>query len=140
MLNAYPREVQAQLFSQEELRDFHQLARIIERTKGTVKLAENPSGTAQNIVSFHALGAVLKNPFKAAPEVISASGLTKLYLSKAGRKLLMEGLMPPESAKRGAEIGTKIGAILASDETGRIKAKNKQPTKRTPITFDDEDD
>lgn len=140
MLNSYPKEVQAQLFSKEEMIDFHQLARIIERTKGSVKLAENPSGTAQNLVTFTTAGAILKHPLASAPQVITTSGLAKLYMSKIGRKYLMEGLMNPAASKLGAEVGTKIGAILATDEADRISRKNKQPTKRTPITFDDEED
>ena len=139
MLNAYPKEVQAQLFSQEELRDFHQLARIIERTKGAVKMGENPSGSGQAVITAHQMGMAVQSPLKAAPTILTSTALAKLYLSKIGRKLLMEGLVPPTSAKRAAEVGTKIGAIIATDEADRIKAKNQQ-TKRTPITFDDEDE
>jgi hypothetical protein len=138
MLNAYPKEVQAQLFSQEELRDFHQLARIIERTKGAVKMGENPSGSGQAVITAHQMGMAMQHPLKAAPTILTSTALAKLYLSKVGRKLLMEGLVPPASAKRAAEIGTKIGAIIATDEVDRIKAKNQQQ-KRTPITFDEDD-
>lgn len=138
MINSYPKEVQRQLFSPNELKDFHQLARIIERTKGTVKLAENPSGTAQNLVTFTTAGAILKHPISNAPQVISTAALTKLYLSETGRKLLMEGLVNPIRSAKAAEAFAKLTTILAADERDRITQKQKSPSKRTPIQWDDE--
>lgn len=139
VLKAYPKDVQRQLFTHNEMVDFYQLAKIIERTKGTVKLAENPSGTAQNIISAHQLGMVIQNPLKASPEVLTSTALAKLYLSKTGRKLLMEGLVTPYTASKGTELGVKIGAILGNDAIGRQQEKSDKPAKRTPITFDDEE-
>lgn len=116
-LNAYPPAVQRQLFSQEELRDFHQLAKIIDRTKGTVKLAENPSGTAQNLVTFTTAGALLKHPMANAPQAISTAVIAKLYLSRVGRKLLTEGLMLPSNSERAVHIASQIGSIAGLDRT-----------------------
>jgi hypothetical protein len=138
-INAYPKDVQRQLFSNEELQDFHQLARIIERTKGTVKLAENPSGTAQNLVTFTTAGALIKHPLANAPQALGTAAVAKLYLSKLGRKFLMEGLVTPATSRLAAEIGTKIGAIMAADEAGNIKEKQKKPTRFTPVPFEDEE-
>jgi hypothetical protein len=116
-LNAYPPGVQRQLFSQEELRDFHQLAKIIDRTKGTVKLAENPSGTAQNLVTFTTAGALLKHPLANAPQAMTTAAIAKLYLSRTGRKLLTEGLMLPANSERAVHIASQIGAIAGLDRT-----------------------
>jgi len=119
-LNAYPPEVQKQLFSQAEIRDFYDLARIVERTKGTVKLAENPSGTAQNLVTFATGGAVLKHPITMAPTVLGTAMLAKLYLSKVGRRFLLEGLVTPTNSSRSAYITSQILGVLgvnaASDQ------------------------
>lgn len=116
-LNAYPAAVQRQLFSQEELRDFHQLAKIIDRTKGTVKLAENPSGTAQNLVTFTTAGALLKHPLANAPQAMTTAAIAKLYLSRTGRKLLTEGLLLPSNSERAVHIASQIGSIAGLDRT-----------------------
>ena len=139
MLNAYPKETQQQLFSAEELADFHQLARIIERTRGTVKLADNPSGTAQNLISFEAGKAVLRHPINAAPEALGAAAVAKLYLSKTGRKLLMEGVASPARTKKGMEIFTRITGIITSNKLDDVKEKQKKEPKRSPIVFEDEE-
>lgn len=128
-LNAYPKEVQNQLFTQGELRDFHELAKVIERTKGTVKLAENPSGTAQNLVTFTTAGALLKHPLANAPQAIATAAIAKAYLSGQGRKLLLEGLVTPQTAKKGAELGTKLSGILIHDKY------DQQQQKRTKQRF-----
>lgn len=114
-LNAYPADVQKQLFSQDELRDFHQLAKIVARTKGTVALAENPSGTAQNLVTFTTMGALLKHPIANAPQAMTTAALGKLYLSKLGRKYLLQGLTTPENAEGAARLATNIVGIAGLD-------------------------
>lgn len=124
-LNTYPKDVQRQLFTDEELADFHQLARIVERTRGTVKLAENPSGTAQNLVSFSSLSATLNHPIGHAPQALGSVAIAKLYLSKAGRKLLMEGLTTPAATKRSVELGTKITGILAHDAIDKSRKSQR---------------
>ncbi|MEQ1844279.1 MAG: hypothetical protein ABL983_01725 [Nitrospira sp.] len=137
-LNQYPKEVQKQLFTHDELVDFHQLAKIIERAKGSVKLAENPSGTAQAVISATQMGMTLHHPLRGTAEAIGGRALTRMYLSKAGRKLLMEGLVPRKTAKEAIEIGTKIGSIIVNDEVDRMETRGKQTPTRAPITFDDE--
>ena len=114
-LNAYPPGVQSQLFSKQELKDFYDLANIVERTQGTVKLAENPSGTAQNLVTFSTGGAILKHPITMAPTVLTTSMITKLYLSKLGRKFLLEGLVTPTSSSRSTYITSQILGVAGVD-------------------------
>jgi len=116
-LNAYPPEVQRQLFSQEELRDFHQLAKVIARTKGTVAMAENPSGTAQGIIAYGEMGMMLKHPLSSAPHVLGTTALAKLYLSKTGRKYLLQGLTTPQNAEGAARLATNIAGITGMDTT-----------------------
>lgn len=124
-LNAYPPEVQRQLFTQEELKDFYELARIIDRTKGTVKLAENPSGTAQNLVTFTTAGAMLKHPLANAPQALSTAAIAKLYLSKTGRKYLLEGLMTPTESERAAKLGVQMSTIAGLSRT-TIPARDEE--------------
>jgi hypothetical protein len=114
-LNAYPAGVQTQLFSKREIRDFYDLAQITERTKGSVKMAENPSGTAQGLISFSTGSAVLRHPITMAPTVLSTSMLGKLYLSPLGRRFLLEGLRPPISPERAAYVTSQILGIAGVD-------------------------
>lgn len=137
-LNSYPKEVQRQLFSPEELADIHQLARIVERTRGAAKLAENPSGTAQNLVTFTSAGALIKHPLSNAPQALGVSALAKMYLSNIGRKLLLEGAMTPVNTQKAAELGVKIGSILGMNKEQEIKSKSKHITY-TPVAFDNEE-
>jgi hypothetical protein len=128
-LNAYPPEVQKQLFSQAEIRDFYDLARVVERTRGTVKLAENPSGTAQNLVTFATGGAVLKHPIKMIPTILGATSVAKLYLSKVGRRFLLEGLMSPanaEHATRNAYITSQILGVAGIDEAADLQDQERR--------------
>ena len=125
-LNAYPREVQQQLFSQAEIKDFYDMARIVERTQGTVKLAENPSGTAQNLVTFATGGAILKHPITMAPTVLGTTMLTKLYLSKMGRRFLLEGLVTPTSSSRSAYITSQILGVAGVDAASDLQAQERQ--------------
>jgi hypothetical protein len=137
-LNSYPKGTQQHLFTSGELQDFHQLAKIIERTKGSVKLAENPSGTAQNVIAHGDAMMMLKHPLTAAPQVAGVSAIAKLYLSQTGRRLLMEGLVTPSNSKRGAEIGFKIGTIIGADAHGRLEEQG-QRARSIPIEYDEED-
>lgn len=114
-LNAYPADVQTQLWSKKEIRDFYDLAKMTERTKGSVKLAENPSGTAQGLISFSTGSAVLRHPVTMAPTVLTTSMLGKLYLSPLGRRYLLEGLRPPISPERAAYVTSQILGIAGVD-------------------------
>jgi hypothetical protein len=114
-LNAYPADVQKQLFSQQEIRDFYDLAQIVERTKGSVKMAENPSGTAQNLISFATGAAVLKHPITMAPTVLGMPALAKVYLSKRGRRFLLEGLRTPVNSSRSAYVASQILGVAGTD-------------------------
>lgn len=117
-LNAYPADVQKQLFSQRELKDFYDLAKIVERSKGSVKMAENPSGTAQNLISFESGRAILRNPITAAPKILAANSVGRLYLSKTGRRFLLEGLLSPTNAAnatRNAYIASQVLGVAGTD-------------------------
>lgn len=114
-LNAYPAKVQQQLFTRDELKDFHELAKIIERTRGTVAMAENPSGTAQGVIAYNEMGMILRHPLYSSPRVLTTLALTKLYNSKLGRKYLLQGLTTPENAEGAARLATNIMGILGMD-------------------------
>lgn len=125
-LNAYPADVQTQLFSKSEIKDFYDLAKIVERTQGTVKLAENPSGTAQNLVTFATGGAVLKHPITMAPTIVGTSMLAKLYLSKTGRKFLLEGLTTPVTSSRAAYVTSQILGVAGVDAVNDATDQQRQ--------------
>ena len=125
-LNAYPAEVQKQLWSPTELKDFYQLAQIVERTKGTVKLAENPSGTAAPLIAFSTAGAMLRHPIAAMPFALTSRSLTKLYLSDLGRKYLLEGLVTPVKATNAAHLSTQILGIAGVDISRDAEANRRR--------------
>ena len=131
MLNAYPKEVQQRLFSTEELRDFTQMANIVSRTKGTVSLAENPAGTAQNIVSFTTGAAVLHHPVTMTPTVLGTTGLAKLYTSKLGRKYLLEGLVTPIYSSKGAHM---ISQMLGIAGVNAVRDVHDQTSRRLGLS------
>lgn len=116
-LNAYPPEVQKQLFSPKELEDFYNLAKIVERAKSTVAMAANPSGTSQGVVAFTTSGMMLRHPIGMAPTVLGTSALSKLYLSGLGRKYLLEGLLEPATTVKGAYLTAQIMGIAGMDLT-----------------------
>jgi len=132
-LNAYPADVQKQLFSQAEIKDFYDMAQIVERTQGTVKLAENPSGTAQNLVTFATGGAILRHPITMAPTMLTTSMVTKLYLSKAGRRFLLEGMVTPTSSSRSAYITSQILGVAGIDA---VRDATEQRRVRQGIPLD----
>lgn len=131
-LNAYPAEVQQQLFSRDEIKDFYNLAHIVDRTKSTVALAENPSGTAQNLVTFTTGGAVLKHPITMAPTVMTTQMIAKLYESKLGRKFLLEGLVTPIDSPKSVYLGTQILGVAGVD-IGRDTATQRRQSQGIPL-------
>ena len=125
-LNAYPAKVQQQLWSKQELKDFYDMAQIVERTKGTVKLAENPSGTATPLIAFSTAGAMLRHPIAAMPFALTSRSLAKIYLSPLGRTYLLEGLTTSSKASQAASLGTKILGIAGVDMTREAQANRRR--------------
>ena len=124
-LNAYPKEVQQKLFTPRELKDFYDLATIVERTKGTVKMAENPSGTAAPLIAFSTAGAMLRHPIAAMPMALSSRTLAKIYQSDVGRKYLLEGLQIPASAHQAAALATRLLGVAGIDTVRNAQQRQR---------------
>lgn len=124
-LNAYPKEVQQKLFTPRELKDFYDLATIVERTKGTVKMAENPSGTAAPLIAFSTAGAMLRHPIAAMPMALSSRTVAKLYQSDVGRKYLLEGLQIPATASQAAGLATRLLGVAGIDAVRNAQQRQR---------------
>ncbi len=104
------------LLNVDEIADLEIINRIAKAARGAERLAGNPSGTAQNIMSFSSAGMILRHPIKNGFGLILVPQVAaSVYLSPAGRKLLVEGFTTPRGTIRAAEIFTRLAAIVGSD-------------------------
>lgn len=88
------------------------------------RLAANPSGTAQNVVTWGTWGVIIRS-LKSGQVGETLSGLTdtiiaprymaKLYLSDAGRKYFTLGMKTPIGTKAGTAIAAKLAEIAGVD-------------------------
>ena len=88
-------------------------------------MVPNPSGTAQNIISYGTFGAMVNPLLKGefgqflsgvASSVLAPKFMTRIYFSPAGRKYFTEGLVTKPGTKRGIEITTKLLGILSQKD------------------------
>jgi hypothetical protein len=80
--------------------------------------AKNPSGTAQNVVTWGTWGALLSNPIKGAfSGILAPKVMSKLYLSDAGRAYFTAGLKTPIGTKSGTAIATKLAELAGVEAT-----------------------
>lgn len=110
---------------------------------GAESVAGNPSGTGRFLITYFETKNVATNIAKALTNVATMGGaagavanpmmtiagesalifgprqLAKLYLSPAGRKLFVDGLMTPRTAKEASQVGGKILAILGNELLGQ---------------------
>lgn len=108
------------IYSPEQVRWLKEIADIGKRMASAEMMAKNPSGTAQNVVTWGTWGVILRS-LKSAKVGETLSGLTdtiiapkvmaKYYLSDAGRRYFTLGMKTPIGTKQGTEIATKLAEI-----------------------------
>ena len=118
------------------------LKQIAETGKGMAtaeRLASNPSGTAQNVITWGTWGALLRNPVHGAfTGIIAPKVMARLYMSEAGRRYFIEGMKTPLGTKKGTELAAKIAAITAKPLDNEQETQEapqeapQQPTAQTP--------
>lgn len=95
------------------LRDIAQTGRLMAAAE---KQAANPSGTAQNVVTWGTWGAIINNPIKGMfSGIIAPKYMAKIYLSPMGRRYFMNGMQVPVNSGKGAELAMKIAEISGLD-------------------------
>lgn len=122
------------LMKPEEVKWLNDISDVTKRITLAQSRASNPSGTAQNIIAWSAYGYIIHQGVSAAEDlkagdfsgamahlgkagiaVITPRAMAKIYLSDPGRKVFLEGLKTPVGTQKGAEIASKISAIITGD-------------------------
>ncbi|MFA5342185.1 MAG: hypothetical protein WC332_10455, partial [Clostridia bacterium] len=108
------------IYSSEERVALDNLMKLSKAAQGAERLAGNPSGTAQSVITFQQGRAVLTNMAKGRPDIATAiwflpKGLAKIYLSPVGRKYFTTGFNVPVGTEANANIASKLMAIAGKD-------------------------
>lgn len=117
------------IYSSEERLALDNLMKLSRAASGAERLAGNPSGTAQSVITFQQGRAVLTNMAKGRPDIAGAiwflpKALAKVYLSPAGRKYFTKGLDVPANTELGMNIATKLLSIAGKDALGDNETEN----------------
>jgi len=128
------------VFSDVEMNEIKQIDTLKALFESQQRLGGNPAGTAGNLLTGAGLvGAgmvipnaaefIFKHPIKAAVTVLTPDIVSRLYVSEAGRRLLIKGL-DPKWAKNGAIAGALATQIsIAAAESRRDKSLDQVRTK-----------
>lgn len=103
------------------LRDISKTTKLMASAE---KQAANPSGTAQNVITWGTWGAIINNPIKGIfTGIFTPQVMARFYLSPQGRKLFTNALQTPANSGEGAALFTKIMEIAGTEQI----EKGKQP-------------
>jgi hypothetical protein len=80
------------------------------------RIAGNPSGTGQSILTWGQLGLIFYHPTVGIPAFLTPPMISKLYLSETGRNYLTKGFKESIYGKSGTEIATKIAGLIGANE------------------------
>ncbi len=103
------------IYNKEELEFLKEIISLSKKSFGSERLAGNPSGTAQSIITFQAGRAILKNPVTGLSYFLLPQAMAKIYLSPLARKYFTEGFKLPGNLPRSMENLTKLLSILGRD-------------------------
>ncbi len=110
-IQTYDRAINA-FYTPEQVKWLHDIAKIGKLMSSAEKQAANPSGTAQNVITWGTWGAILKSPISGvASGILAPQAMARIYLSPAGRKYFMDGLKTPLRSGKSAELFTKLMGI-----------------------------
>lgn len=135
--NSFGPRTAKELLGEQGLKDMTRLAQLEQFTRGASRLAANPSGTGQSLISagyfgmvlkgygdavkllFHTEGGILPATGQAIRTTVGVTllpqGLAKIYLSDVGRKYLISAYEINPSTKQSAELGKKLLAIAGTN-------------------------
>jgi len=99
------------------LQEMKELSEVANASQGAARLAANPSGTGQSLIAFGEVTMILMNPTLGVSMALGIPVVTKLYLSKAGRKWLTTGFKTSPTSAKAAEVFGKLMGLATSAET-----------------------
>jgi hypothetical protein len=111
-------------FGKETANSLRNAAQFARSAQGAAKF--NPSGTGQSVVSWSQYGLLFNGITQTArgdfgqggvsiAAAISPAALARLYLSKAGQKLMIQGFRIPANTKAGAQLAAKIVNLVGQN-------------------------
>lgn len=112
------------IYTPEQVNWLKEISEIGKRMSAAESMAANPSGTAQNVITWGTWGTILRGVREEGitglgkaiiDTVIAPQWMAKIYLSDAGRKYFALGLKTPIGTKKGVEIAAKLTQIAAKN-------------------------
>ncbi len=101
------------IYKPDELKDLKELIQLSKRSLGAEKIAGNPSGTAQSIITFESGRAILRHPLTGWSYVIPPNIMARIYLSDVSRKYFTSGFRLPGNIPQSADLATKLMVIIS---------------------------
>jgi len=115
------------IFSPEERSFMKRMFEVSKAMERVEKLASNPSGTAQAVITFesgravlHGVGQTLSGKTgtgvgKILSYTLLPKAIAKAYLSPLGRRLLVQGIKTPVGTPQAAKIGSQLLAVIGTE-------------------------
>jgi hypothetical protein len=116
MVNKYSERVLKQFFPADKVAQLQRLARVAANITSAERMAGNPSGTGQTIITWSTARMMINQPTMGLATLITPKYLGKLYLSDFGLRWLTEGFTTPAIGAKGMELATKIALITGMQE------------------------
>jgi hypothetical protein len=116
--------------TKEQAQWLRNIADITKKMVSAERMAGNPSGTAQNVITWGTFGMILRNPIKGTVMAIAPEAMAKIYFSDAGRRYFTFGMKTPANTKMGTELYTKLSAVI-----GRDSLESKVNKVNIPFNF-----
>ena len=121
-MQAYGDDVLNALYDKKTVAALKDMQRVAMTARGAEALAGNPSGTAQNLITFIQGGAVLRDPSGGLRMFLTPKIIAKLYLSPQATKYLAQGFKTPVGSEQAVNIAAKLSTIMANEERGADRA------------------
>lgn len=111
-------------YTPEQVSWLKQIAETGRLMSAAEKSAANPSGTAQNVITWGTAGAILEPAIRGkiggtlagiGTGILAPKAMANIYLSDAGRRYFTMGLKTPIGTKAGVAIATKLAEIAGND-------------------------
>lgn len=130
-LRAYGRTIDY-LFSPDEVAEIERVEQVRSLMESQANLNANRSGTASSgaakLIEYGSLGLVIKNPVIGVPVVIGQELLSRFYVSKTGRELLLKGMS--DGAADNIVLYSRLAAFVLNAKRGEL---NDEFAKLGPV-------
>lgn len=136
-----PENIEA-VFGKEKVQDIQKFWKVANAVVKNEKRVGNPSGTAQNVVSFLYTGGTVSSfmvgdPLTGSVVALTPPLLAKFYNSPGGMKLLTEAVQTPLGSPRASQLSARISALGTSEANKKRDIEDESPEKmRREILMD----